>query len=51
MSNPPNIGEPRKNAIVTAIPNPIPTAMKRLFIGPVLTSRDKNELIEAHNLE
>ena len=32
MSIPPNIGEPPKNASVTAIPKIIPTMMNRLFI-------------------
>ena len=41
MSKPPNIGEPKKNAIVTAVPKAIPTAIRRLFIRPVVTRRIK----------
>ncbi len=32
ISMPPNIGEPIKNAIVTATPRIIPTMINRLFI-------------------
>ena len=35
LSNPPNIGEPKKNAIATAMPKTIPTIMNRLFINPI----------------
>ena len=44
MSNPPNIGEPTRNANATATPNTIPTMINRLFMMKIEVGRDKNEL-------
>lgn len=43
-SKPPNIGEPIKNAMTTAVPSTTPTTMKRLFMKWASFYSDKNQM-------
>jgi len=45
-SKPPNIGEPKKNAIVTIEPRSIPTIINRLFIFTNVLGLNKKQLNE-----
>ncbi len=44
ISKPPNIGEPKKNAIVTIEPRTIPTRINRLFIFIDILCSNKKQL-------
>jgi hypothetical protein len=44
MSKPPNIGEPKKNAIITIEPRTIPTRINRLFIFIDILGSNKKQL-------